>query len=511
MENLSTYNRYSHCQHLINECAQLGPVETQEKVKEFILHLWPTLELDPECGSVKGFWNWLWGDEKSEKTMAFLQKKLTSILLDHPSQSTDWKIVLCFNSISNFNISLSAAVDRIKFDIKYDAEFRETFNLDKDAQIKSITPLGEETHNRGQIPLLVIFEDGKRIVYKPRSMIAEELVCGHKNSLFKVFDDLGVYIIYNKDNYGYSEFLDNTRDPMTTTELNDYVKRLWDMELICKKLRISDIHSGNIIVGDNKPYIIDMEVILLPRSETYDQIGTNIYSGSSAGFRFTDDEDSKNIIRVGAHDVQRSLSELEYAVDSYPSMIYRKKELEVQGKLEVLQHERRDLNDLEKAAAELAAQNKVAGGLSKHDKRRLQKMEAEITRLRSELEYGETRLRDLAKGFKKAAYSDWTTLQRNELKRVKALLKEHQHRIVLIGTMDLTTLINIELSEAKEGFIRKMDEGLKSWGFKSLVSASLPSILSAFEADFRNNDVPIFYHDPKNHAIFYNGIKIGSK
>ena len=511
MENLNIYNRYSRCQLLINECAHLAPVETQEKVKQFILHIWPTLELDPECGSVKGFWNWIWGDEKSEKPMAFLQKKLASILLDHPSQSPGDKTILCFNSISHFNIFLSTAVDRIKFDIQYDAEFRETFNLDKDAKIKSIAPLGEETHNRGQIPLLIIFEDGKRIVYKPRSMITEELVCGHKNSLFKVFDELGVYVIYNKDNYGYSEFLDNTRDPMNQTELNDYVKRLWDMELICKKLRISDIHSGNIIVSHNTPYIIDMEVVLLPRSEAYDLIGTNIYSGASAGFRFLDDEDSKNIILVGTHDAQRSLSDLECAVDSYPSMIYRKKELEVQGKLEILRNERRDLNALEKAAADLAAQNKVVGGLSKHNKRRLKKMDAEIARLRSELDSGEARLRDLAKGFKEITYSDWTAVQKKELKRVKSLLKDHHHRIVLVGTMDLTTLIGIELSEAKEGFIKKIDEGLESWGFKSLVSSSLSDILSAFAADFRNNDVPIFYHDPKNHVILYNGIKIGSK
>ena len=115
--------------------------------------------------------------------------------------------------------------------------------------------LGDESHNHGKIALKLVFNksthlpfhDSKSIVYKPRSLLAEHVLCNKTNSVFQM-ENLGTYTTIDLGNYGYQEYLENIEEENTLTrgELVNYMKDIATTEKICKQLRISDLHCENV-------------------------------------------------------------------------------------------------------------------------------------------------------------------------------------------------------------------------------------------------------------------------
>ncbi len=140
------------------------------------------------------------------------------------------------------------------------------------ATIKEITPLGDESHYSGKIPLKITFSDRKSIVYKPRSMLPERVLFDSVEGLFKEVG-FGTYaVVCNADksgHYGYADFIENRVDKEENTinpteDLSKYLKKLCMLDQIGKELGLSDFHNKNIMTQELDPKVIDAEVYLTP-------------------------------------------------------------------------------------------------------------------------------------------------------------------------------------------------------------------------------------------------------
>lgn len=136
--------------------------------------------------------------------------------------------------------------------------------------IVEICPLGDETHHGGKIPLRIVLASGRSIVYKPRSMMPEKLICDSDEGVLR-HEGFGTYhVVCRTDasgDYGYSDFVQNIQDENTVStreEVEQYVRKMCLLEEVSSRLGLSDLHYMNIITDHQNPCIIDAEVFLNP-------------------------------------------------------------------------------------------------------------------------------------------------------------------------------------------------------------------------------------------------------
>ena len=161
--------------------------------------------------------------------------------------------------------------------------------------------LGDESHNHGKIALKLVFNDSKSIgyksiVYKPRSLLAEHVLCNKTNSVFQMAN-LGTYTTIDLENYGYQEYLENIKkeNTMARVELVNYMKDIATTEKICKQLRISDLHHENVVTYKKKMLLIDLEVYLVP-VEIKTPTGLMNNADGGGEFFYNYDESRHNLI-----------------------------------------------------------------------------------------------------------------------------------------------------------------------------------------------------------------------
>jgi len=210
------------------------------------------------------------------KNVQFLTDKTTQVLLNHPQQSLELKSRVIDNILNNFSAYINEQMKIVAGDLRSDKELQRIFNLSDHDEVVSVTVLGHKTSNRGQVPLLFELKSGKKIVFKPRSLLPEVLLCGQEGLLCMA--GLRGYKIYNKGSYGYTEYLENsqtqenvflakTDHPQSIEDipnLKKYTEKFILMDKIGRLVGLGDIHSGNIITVDSHPFLIDVEAIMLP-------------------------------------------------------------------------------------------------------------------------------------------------------------------------------------------------------------------------------------------------------
>lgn len=276
-------------------------VDKQKQVYKFINHIWPTLRLTATPPSVLDRFKQIFVVPSSPELKTYLANKILAVLTDHKSQSDELKERICQNIIHNFETYMQEVTTNVQRDIETDENFRQTFGIQPGDHITGMTTCGKETHVSGKNPLFITLQlnHGKKIVYKPRSMLAEQVICHQKDSLFASWDPpLLTYQVYNKpgQNYGYCEFLVNQESentfelPEDDQALVEYAQKFFLLDRIGQALGLSDIHAENIITVRKQLALVDAEVVLVPtRTDGYQATGgTGILSGNSAGWKFYD-------------------------------------------------------------------------------------------------------------------------------------------------------------------------------------------------------------------------------
>ena len=193
----------------------------------------------------------------NDKTIKYLAKKLEWLLTDN---SYDDMMLLINNVKEDFINLVRQAEARVTKDMRQGR--LSSLGISTSDRIVGIEALGDETHNGGKIPLLFIFESGKSIVYKPRSMLPEQVICGKEDSVFAEAG-LGTYqVVCQEDRdgeYGYSQRLRNDVKKMSIEDLQKYYDQFELIDEVCGALTASDMHGGNFITEDGIPYFIDVE------------------------------------------------------------------------------------------------------------------------------------------------------------------------------------------------------------------------------------------------------------
>jgi hypothetical protein len=223
----------------------------------------------------------------------YLFKKLSNITDNQRIDPEDQEIII-LQVQDDFTELIKEVIKRVTKD---KALLQEHLGIPQSHTLVLVECLGDESHNHGKIALKLKFNDSKSIgyksiVYKPRSLLAEHVLCNKTNSVFQMAN-LGTYTTIDLGKYGYQEYLENNKkeNTMTPLELDNYMKDIATTEKICKQLRISDLHCENVVTCKKKMCLIDLEVYLVP---TEIVTGTGLLEYLGGGDFFTD-----SIIKFG--------------------------------------------------------------------------------------------------------------------------------------------------------------------------------------------------------------------
>lgn len=150
-------------------------------------------------------------------------------------------------------------VDEILARIFHDRRELAGFGIGSTSRIESID-LGQGDTHGGRSVAVLTFDDGARLVYKPRSMKSEESYYNLVGRLRKRWPEgsLAAARAIDRGTYGWAQFIDI--EPVTQAE-NAY-RAMGELLGMMHTLRANDIHHENIIMHGNTPVPIDLETLL---------------------------------------------------------------------------------------------------------------------------------------------------------------------------------------------------------------------------------------------------------
>jgi type 2 lantibiotic biosynthesis protein LanM len=165
--------------------------------------------------------------------------------------------------ISNFKNSLIKFLQRYNNDLH---ELKKIFTITKTTTINEIK-FKSDLHNGGESVLFIEIEsDHKiRLIYKPKNIFTEHIFRQFLKEL-KKYGLLSVVreVLYllRKD-YGWVEYITHN-EIKEKEELIHYYTRAGTVLCLAYILKITDLHSENIIAQDGHPQIVDMEAMFHP-------------------------------------------------------------------------------------------------------------------------------------------------------------------------------------------------------------------------------------------------------
>ncbi|OUL32375.1 type 2 lanthipeptide synthetase LanM family protein [Nostoc sp. 106C] len=142
-------------------------------------------------------------------------------------------------------------------------------------KVVSIKPLGDRHHN-GCSVMLVVFDSGLKIIYKPRDLEIYQayyhlLEWLNHNSKFLIFK---LIKILNCSEYGWVEFVESVHCK-NIEELRHYYRRCGALLCLAYLLGATDLHYENIIVHGEQPVLVDLETLMHPKAQEVAEPGAN--------------------------------------------------------------------------------------------------------------------------------------------------------------------------------------------------------------------------------------------
>ncbi|WP_310601795.1 type 2 lanthipeptide synthetase LanM [Anaerosporobacter sp.] len=171
---------------------------------------------------------------------------------------------------------LYKVMDRmVSYNIQYVLEIiqnteKEYQNIKKKLDIKKLGKLEKiclgsgDTHDHGRTVAQLHFEDGVRIMYKPRSFEMEhsyQKLVEWVNSAIPNFLPLRACKIHSIDGAGWVEFIENL-PCKTEKEVQQFYARMGEVLCILYTLNAKDFHCENVIAQGAYPMLIDVETLL---------------------------------------------------------------------------------------------------------------------------------------------------------------------------------------------------------------------------------------------------------
>jgi lantibiotic modifying enzyme len=134
-------------------------------------------------------------------------------------------------------------------------------NIPIEIKIKSIHPSGD-THNHGRSVVVVEFENGQSIIYKPRSVSLEFSFQEYIRFFNKIHTSLNLRTIkvLDREDYGWVEFVP-FHEVENEEESDSYHFKLGFLTAIVYSLNGVDVFFENLIASGPDPVIIDLETM----------------------------------------------------------------------------------------------------------------------------------------------------------------------------------------------------------------------------------------------------------
>ncbi|MCI2928350.1 type 2 lanthipeptide synthetase LanM [Staphylococcus hominis] len=139
--------------------------------------------------------------------------------------------------------------------------FKESLGIQSE-KIFSINMSMGDTHDNGKSVAILEFDDGKKVVYKPKSLKIASKIDGLMQYLNENHNTQ-FYIIKRlvKDNYTFEEFVAQM-NAKSVDDIKEYYKNYGELIGLSYIMNGSDFHYENIIAYGKNPVIIDMETFL---------------------------------------------------------------------------------------------------------------------------------------------------------------------------------------------------------------------------------------------------------
>lgn len=125
-----------------------------------------------------------------------------------------------------------------------------------------------DTHSRGRSVLILAFENGQRLVYKPRALSVD----GHFQRLLGWLNERGaepsfpILRVMDRGDHGWVELVAH-EGCESEAQVQRFFRRLGGYLALAHVLEATDIHFENLIASGENPYLIDLEALFHPRAE----------------------------------------------------------------------------------------------------------------------------------------------------------------------------------------------------------------------------------------------------
>jgi type 2 lantibiotic biosynthesis protein LanM len=129
-----------------------------------------------------------------------------------------------------------------------------------------------DTHRRGRSVMIAEFESGMRVVYKPKSMAIDI----HFQDLLDWLNEAGcqpplrTLKTIDRVEYGWAEFVERA-ECRNESELRRFYRRQGIYLALLHVLASTDFHFENVIAAGEHPMLIDLETMIQPLFERYDE------------------------------------------------------------------------------------------------------------------------------------------------------------------------------------------------------------------------------------------------
>jgi len=162
---------------------------------------------------------------------------------------------------------------------------RETFFPCDPGLLVSIRGGAGDTHKDGRSVMIASFSGGVRLVYKPRSLAADE----HFQELLAWLNGRGAEPRFRllktleRGSHGWVEFIAN--EPcQTAEEVYRFYRRQGAYVAILYALEASDFHCENLIASGENPMLIDLEALFHPRLDPISSNRADYVAGRTLGY-----------------------------------------------------------------------------------------------------------------------------------------------------------------------------------------------------------------------------------
>lgn len=140
-----------------------------------------------------------------------------------------------------------------------------------------------DSHNNGKTVAGLIFDDGQKLMYKPRSLQMEECYCEFIdwiNANVSESTGLSYCRVHTLEDAGWVEFVENS-ECESEAEVKAFYQKMGELLCILYTLSSKDFHCENVIARGEQPILIDMETLIhvdeLEKKQEWDVIEEKIY------------------------------------------------------------------------------------------------------------------------------------------------------------------------------------------------------------------------------------------